>query len=256
MAKFHTDSRYLEHLHKISQGGDNDDPQSGHFGLCYECPVVEGISDYASAVGGATLTVAIDWSGGWHHAKNYISLDDSGLGKGKPLDDSGPGKGKPLDDTGLGKGKPLDDTGVMKEVQSLFNPETVTPLCSFNMTPVRRAQCLRHVLDLHLPTLPLGGGTSDTHTHTHTHTTILLFILPYSLPHLSFSSSEIPDHEEGEQYHSVPFRPDREGLCASFSLLLALPLSLSLSFFVFLEEPCVFYSGGEGQFIFGEFPYN
>ncbi|KAI9524291.1 hypothetical protein NQZ68_017973 [Dissostichus eleginoides] len=30
--KFHTDS-YLEHLHKISQDGDNDDPQSGDYGL-------------------------------------------------------------------------------------------------------------------------------------------------------------------------------------------------------------------------------
>lgn len=32
MAKFHTDS-YLEHLHKISQDGDNDDPLSVDFGL-------------------------------------------------------------------------------------------------------------------------------------------------------------------------------------------------------------------------------
>lgn len=32
MSKFHTDS-YLEHLHKISQDGDNDDPQSADFGL-------------------------------------------------------------------------------------------------------------------------------------------------------------------------------------------------------------------------------
>lgn len=32
MAKFHTDA-YLEHLHKISQDGDNDDPQSGDYGL-------------------------------------------------------------------------------------------------------------------------------------------------------------------------------------------------------------------------------
>lgn len=46
----------------------------------YDCPVVEGIFDYAAAVGGATLTaaqnlldgkcdVAINWAGGWHHAK-------------------------------------------------------------------------------------------------------------------------------------------------------------------------------------------
>lgn len=46
----------------------------------YDCPVVEGIYDYAAAVGGATLTAAqclvdqkcdisINWAGGWHHAK-------------------------------------------------------------------------------------------------------------------------------------------------------------------------------------------
>lgn len=46
----------------------------------YDCPVVEGIFDYAAAVGGATITaaqclldqksdVAINWAGGWHHAK-------------------------------------------------------------------------------------------------------------------------------------------------------------------------------------------
>eukprot|EP00063_Salmo_salar_P037257 XP_014012092.1 PREDICTED: histone deacetylase 8-like [Salmo salar] len=79
MAKFNTDA-YLEHLHKISQDGDNDVPQSGDFGLGYDCPVVEGFYDYAAAVDGATLTatqclldkrgeVTINWSGGWHHAK-------------------------------------------------------------------------------------------------------------------------------------------------------------------------------------------
>ncbi|KAB0346072.1 hypothetical protein FD755_024281 [Muntiacus reevesi] len=46
----------------------------------YDCPATEGIFDYAAAVGGATITaaqclidgmckVAINWSGGWHHAK-------------------------------------------------------------------------------------------------------------------------------------------------------------------------------------------
>lgn len=49
----------------------------------YDCPVVEGIFDYAAAVGGATLTaaqclwdqksdVAINWAGGWHHAKKFV----------------------------------------------------------------------------------------------------------------------------------------------------------------------------------------
>ncbi|XP_023653366.2 histone deacetylase 8 isoform X1 [Paramormyrops kingsleyae] len=95
MAVFHTDS-YLEHLHKISEDGDNDDPQSIDFGLGYDCPVVEGIFDYAAAVGGATLTaaeclldgkdnVAINWAGGWHHAKKdeasgFCYVNDAVLG--------------------------------------------------------------------------------------------------------------------------------------------------------------------------------
>ncbi|RXM91321.1 Histone deacetylase 8 [Acipenser ruthenus] len=72
MAAFHTDS-YLEHLHKVGEEGDDDDPKSIEYGL-------EGIYDYAAAVGGATLTaaqclidrtckVAINWAGGWHHAR-------------------------------------------------------------------------------------------------------------------------------------------------------------------------------------------
>lgn len=43
MAKFHTDS-YLEHLHKISQDGDNDDPQSTDYGLGKEMGMNCGIS--------------------------------------------------------------------------------------------------------------------------------------------------------------------------------------------------------------------
>ena len=46
MAQFHTDA-YLEHLHKISQDGDNDDPQSGDYGLgrsvCV-CVCVQGLA--------------------------------------------------------------------------------------------------------------------------------------------------------------------------------------------------------------------
>nr|XP_061810937.1 histone deacetylase 8-like [Nerophis lumbriciformis] len=95
MAQFHYDF-YLEHLRKISQDGDNDDPRSNDFGLGYDCPVVEGIYDYAAAVGGATITaakclvdqthhLAINWAGGWHHAKKdqasgFCYINDAVLG--------------------------------------------------------------------------------------------------------------------------------------------------------------------------------
>ncbi|XP_019899808.1 histone deacetylase 8 isoform X2 [Esox lucius] len=270
MAKFHTDA-YLEHLYKISQDGDNDDPQSGDFGLGYDCPVVEGIYDYAAAVGGATLTaaqclldkrgeVAINWAGGWHHAKKdeasgFCYVNDAVLGilklrekyervlyvdvdlhHGDGVEDAFsftskvmtvslhkfspgffPGTGD-LCDTGLGKGRwyavnvPLDDgikddryfqvfTSVMQEVQTLFNPEAVVmqlgadtmagdPMCSFNMTPVGVAKCLRHVLDWHLPTLLLGGGGYNLANTARCWTYLTGTLLGQTL------ASEIPDHEK------------------------------------------------------------
>ncbi|XP_032126015.1 histone deacetylase 8 isoform X2 [Sapajus apella] len=82
MATFHTDA-YLQHLQKVSQEGDDDHPDSIEYGLGYDCPATEGIFDYAAAIGGATITaaqclidgmskIAINWSGGWHHAKNNL----------------------------------------------------------------------------------------------------------------------------------------------------------------------------------------
>ncbi|XP_067853011.1 histone deacetylase 8 isoform X3 [Heptranchias perlo] len=95
MAMFHTDA-YLEHLRKISEDGDDDDPESVEYGLGYDCPATEGVFDYAAAVAGATLTaaqclidkkyqVAINWPGGWHHAKKdeasgFCYLNDAVLG--------------------------------------------------------------------------------------------------------------------------------------------------------------------------------
>ncbi|XP_003228687.3 histone deacetylase 8 isoform X1 [Anolis carolinensis] len=95
MATFHTDA-YLHHLRKVSEEGDDDDPESVEYGLGYDCPTSEGIFDYAAAVGGATITaaqclvdgkcqVAINWHGGWHHAKKdeasgFCYLNDAVLG--------------------------------------------------------------------------------------------------------------------------------------------------------------------------------
>ncbi|XP_026509714.1 histone deacetylase 8 isoform X3 [Terrapene carolina triunguis] len=95
MASFHTDA-YLQHLQKVSEEGDDDHPESVEYGLGYDCPATEGIFDYAAAVGGASITaaqclmdgkckVAINWPGGWHHAKKdeasgFCYLNDAVLG--------------------------------------------------------------------------------------------------------------------------------------------------------------------------------
>ncbi|XP_058052758.1 histone deacetylase 8 isoform X5 [Ahaetulla prasina] len=95
MAAFHTDA-YLQHLQQVSEDGDEDHPDSAEFGLGYDCPASKGVFEYAAAVGGATLTaarclveekgrVAINWAGGWHHAKKdeasgFCYLNDAVLG--------------------------------------------------------------------------------------------------------------------------------------------------------------------------------
>ncbi|CAB1345569.1 unnamed protein product, partial [Coregonus sp. 'balchen'] len=211
MAKFHTDA-YLEHLHKISQDGDNDDPpQSGDFGLGYLCYL--GL--WVGACGKDATSVRDEASGfcyvndavlgilklrGKYERVLYVDVD---LHHGDGVEDAFSFTSKVMTvslhkfspgffpGTGdLGKGRwyavnvHLDDgikddryfqvfTSVMKEVQTLFNPEAVVmqlgadtmagdPMCSFNMTPVGVAQSLRHILDWHLPTMLLGGGRSRT----------------------------------------------------------------------------------------------
>lgn len=52
----------------------------------YDCPPLDGIFDYCSAIGGSTISaarallngtvdIAINWFGGWHHAQRcFIQL--------------------------------------------------------------------------------------------------------------------------------------------------------------------------------------
>ncbi|KAJ3585619.1 hypothetical protein NHX12_014338 [Muraenolepis orangiensis] len=244
MAQFHTDA-YLEHLHKISQDGDNDDPQSGDYGLGYDCPIVEGIFEYAAAVGGATLTaaqclldrrcdIAINWAGGWHHAKKdeasgFCYVNDAVLGilklrekydrvlyvdvdlhHGDGVEDAFSFTSKVMT-VSLHKFSPgfFPGTGdvVMQEVRALFNPQAVVmqlgadtmagdPMCSFNMTPVGVARCLQHVLQWRLPTLLLGGGGYHLPNTARCWTFLTGSVLERSL------SSEIPDHEVPTHTHS------------------------------------------------------
>ncbi|XP_075752674.1 histone deacetylase 8 isoform X2 [Pelodiscus sinensis] len=164
MASFHTDA-YLQHLQKVSEEGDDDHPESVEYGLGYDCPATEGVFDYAAAVGGATITaaqclmdgkckVAINWPGGWHHAKKdeasgFCYLNDAVLGilhlRRKfdrilyiDLDlHHGDGTGD-VTDVGLGKGRyysvnvPLQD-GVRDEkyyqICETFSQSTVLITC-------------------------------------------------------------------------------------------------------------------------------
>uniref|UniRef100_A0A8C3VZF3 histone deacetylase n=1 Tax=Catagonus wagneri TaxID=51154 RepID=A0A8C3VZF3_9CETA len=169
MATFHTDA-YLQHLQKVSQEGDDDHPDSVEYGLGYDCPATEGIFDYAAAVGGATITaaqclidgmckVAINWSGGWHHAKNvlkevYIAFNP-------------------------------------KAVVLQLGADTIAgdPMCSFNMTPVGIGKCLKYILQWQLATLILGGGGYNLANTARCWTYLTGVILGKTL------SSEIPDHE-------------------------------------------------------------
>ncbi|CAN0224233.1 unnamed protein product [Lampetra fluviatilis] len=79
LAAFHSDD-YLEHLEQVSRDGDDDHPESQLYGLGYDCPTTEGAFECAASVAGGTLAaagslmdgscdVALNWPGGWHHAK-------------------------------------------------------------------------------------------------------------------------------------------------------------------------------------------
>ncbi|XP_078617821.1 histone deacetylase 8-like [Branchiostoma floridae x Branchiostoma japonicum] len=81
LTSFHS-TDYIDHLRKASAEEDEekDIDVLEEFGLCYDCPILPGVYEYAAMVAGATLTaaqclvdgecqVAINWHGGWHHAK-------------------------------------------------------------------------------------------------------------------------------------------------------------------------------------------
>uniref|UniRef100_A0A8C5S449 Histone deacetylase 8 n=1 Tax=Laticauda laticaudata TaxID=8630 RepID=A0A8C5S449_LATLA len=135
----------------------------------YDCPAGKGVFEYAAAVGGGTLTaarclveqkgrVAINWAGGWHHAKKdeasgFCYLNDAVLGILQlrrrfdrvlyvDLDlHHGDGTGD-VTEVGLGKGRyysvnvPLQDgiknetyyqlcEAVLKDVYAAFRPGAV-----------------------------------------------------------------------------------------------------------------------------------
>ncbi|XP_065413258.1 histone deacetylase 8 isoform X4 [Chrysemys picta bellii] len=169
MASFHTDA-YLQHLQKVSEEGDNDHPESVEYGLGYDCPATEGIFDYAAAVGGASITaaqclmdgkckVAINWPGGWHHAKNVL--------------------------------KEVYTAFNPEAVVLQLGADTIAgdPMCSFNMTPVGIGKCLKYILQWQLATLILGGGGYNLANTARCWTYLTGVILGRTLP------SEIPDHE-------------------------------------------------------------
>ncbi|XP_074863723.1 histone deacetylase 8 isoform X4 [Carettochelys insculpta] len=174
MASFHTDA-YLQHLQKVSAEGDDDHPESMEYGLGYDCPATEGIFDYAAAVGGATITaaqclmdgkckVAINWPGGWHHAKNVL--------------------------------KEVYAAFNPEAVVLQLGADTIAgdPMCSFNLTPVGIGKCLKYVLQWQLATLILGGGGYNLANTARCWTYLTGVIVGRTLP------SEIPDHEFFTKY--------------------------------------------------------
>uniref|UniRef100_A0A3Q2Z725 Histone deacetylase 8 n=1 Tax=Hippocampus comes TaxID=109280 RepID=A0A3Q2Z725_HIPCM len=106
-------------------------------------------------------------------------------------------------------------------VRAHFNPDAVVmqlgadtmagdPMCSFNMTPLGVAKCLRHVLQWRLPTLLLGGGGYNLANTARCWTHLTAVLLGQNL------ASEIPDHEFFTEYGpdysleiSPSCRPDR-----------------------------------------------
>ncbi|KAF6039461.1 HDAC8 [Bugula neritina] len=84
LSSFHSED-YLENFYNLCA---EDDPEKidkevmEEYGLGYDCPVEEGMFDNCSLIAGASVMaaeslinnqveVAINWCGGWHHAKRF-----------------------------------------------------------------------------------------------------------------------------------------------------------------------------------------
>ncbi|KAG8187241.1 hypothetical protein JTE90_020669 [Oedothorax gibbosus] len=81
---FHSEE-YIEFLKKVNDLTEDDlleeeEEEMEKYGIGYDCPFIPQIYDAASMIGGATVTaakallsgefqVAVNWGGGWHHAK-------------------------------------------------------------------------------------------------------------------------------------------------------------------------------------------
>ncbi|KAK2172727.1 hypothetical protein NP493_931g00010 [Ridgeia piscesae] len=80
---FHS-SDYVDCLKRLSAIEDDEkyDEEAEEFGLSYDCPAYPGVFEHACVLAGATMTaatclmsdlcdVAVNWCGGWHHAKRH-----------------------------------------------------------------------------------------------------------------------------------------------------------------------------------------
>ncbi|KAG8223576.1 hypothetical protein J437_LFUL003040 [Ladona fulva] len=81
LTSFHS-SCYIDFLREVNESDDleNVEEEEADFGLGYDCPIFENIYNFASWIGGGSLTaanilineeakIAINWCGGWHHAQ-------------------------------------------------------------------------------------------------------------------------------------------------------------------------------------------
>lgn len=79
---------YIDHL-KICSNEDDEEKifnsSEDDFGLGYDCPIVDNLFEFCSVIAGGSITAAhlintnafkyaINWFGGWHHAKRFINL--------------------------------------------------------------------------------------------------------------------------------------------------------------------------------------
>ncbi|GFY74196.1 histone deacetylase 8 [Trichonephila inaurata madagascariensis] len=85
LKSFHSEE-YIDFLKKINELGEEElieeveEEEIEKYGIGYDCPFIPHIFDAASMIGGATITaakallsgkyhIAVNWGGGWHHAK-------------------------------------------------------------------------------------------------------------------------------------------------------------------------------------------
>ncbi|KAI4463763.1 histone deacetylase [Holotrichia oblita] len=173
LKKFHSSS-YIDILKKTNVTDDIEalEKELAQHGLNYDCPVLERNFDFVCRIAGGTLTaamllcrkisrIAINWSGGWHHAQRdeaegFCYVNDIVLGIQKLQ--------KVFD-----KILYVDLDVHHGTVYSSFEPSAIVVQCGAdilfgdrvgqcNVTIKALVKCVKKIINCNIPCLVLGGG--------------------------------------------------------------------------------------------------
>ncbi|KAJ9576402.1 hypothetical protein L9F63_006758 [Diploptera punctata] len=239
LTSFHSRD-YIHFLQKMDECNDWEkfEEEQLEFGLSYDCPMIEGIYNFAQIIAGASLTaarvlvedlatVAINWCGGWHHAQRdeaegFCYINDAVLAIHKLRErfqrvlyiDLDLHHGNGVENAFAYTPHVLTFSLHKHELGFiLFHPDAVVVQCGadgvngdptsgFNLTPQGLGMCVQSVLLWGVPTLFLGGGGYNLPNTSRCWTYLTSVILGQTI------NSSIPDINDDFIRYSPDFELD------------------------------------------------